>query len=180
MVDLSRDPLVNVVQRGIKEEIRLLLSHDKLRGALLLTLSGVDTMGYLVMDKSKEDVSRSDFITWADRYISFPCKEQVTGLELYGARCAALHNYGTESQLSREGRCRQILWMSKATPEVAYNPAINPGLVVVSIPALAEAFFAGVDRFLVDIYSDSDRAKRAEERFRKIMHALPGPGSKKV
>ena len=177
MADLSRDPIVNVVHGGIKRDIRLLLDQDALRGALLLTLAGIDTMGYLAMEDRQENPTRRSFVAWADRYVRFACAETITAMELYAARCAALHNYGTESSLSRTGKCRQILWMSEAQPEIRYNAMKQPGFVVVSIPALAQAFFDGIDRFLVDTYSDPKRKERAEARFKKIMHSLPGPGA---
>lgn len=178
MTDISRDPIINVVHRGVKQDIRTLLESGGLRGALLLMLSGIDTMAFLVMDDAKADVTRSDFIQWADRYMRFPCAEQVSGLELYAARCAALHAYGTESRLSREGCCRQIGWISEARREVVYAPQKHPDTVMVSIPALVRAFFAGIDTFLVDTFADPVKAARAEKRFKKLMYVLPGPARK--
>jgi len=177
MTDSSRDPIVNVVYEGIKGEIRLLLEHGRLRGALLLTLAGIDAMAFLGMAKEKAEVTRLDFIAWADHYIRFPCKEQVTGIELYGARCAALHAYGTESALSREGKCRQVGWTSEMKPEIRSMPEKYPNVVMASIPAFAEAFFSGVDQFLIDTYADSKRAEIANSRLKKLMHLLPGPGA---
>ena len=175
MTGISRDPIINVVHHGVKQDIRTLLESGGVRGALLLTLSGIDTMAFLVMDDAKSDVTRTDFIQWADRYIRFPCAEQVSGLELYAARCAALHAYGTESHLSRKGDCRQIGWMSEARPEVVYAPEKHPDMVMVSIPALGRAFFAGIDAFLVDTFANPVKAARAEKRFKKVMYVLLGP-----
>lgn len=169
----SPDPILNVVQKGIKGDIRALLEEERLRGALLLTLAGIDTMAFLGMEKGKTGVSRSDYVEWADQYIEFQCSNQVSGLELYAARCAALHNYSTESRLSREGDCREIGWMSESTPAVRYNSEVREDLVLVSIPALSNCFFEGVDAFLVDVYSDDQRAEIADERFQKIMHTRP-------
>jgi len=180
MTNFPRDSIVKAIHDGIKGDIRLLLENERLRGALLLTLSGIDTMAFLGMPESQDDVTKSDFVAWADTYIKFPCDEQITGLELYAARCAALHAYGTESRLSREGRCRQIIWMSEAKPDIIYRPDKHPGIVVVAIPSLAQAFFAGVDRFLVNMYSDPSRSKLADRRFNKIMHQLPGPGHETI
>jgi hypothetical protein len=174
--DLTRDPIVNVVHQGIKHDIRLLLKHGGVRGALLLTFCAVDAMAYLGMEDAKEDVTRQDFIAWVDRYVRFQCAEMITGLELYAARCAALHSYATEASLTREGRCRQIGWRTGARPEIIFDPK-HADLVVVSIPALAEACLKGIDQFLVDTYSGPERAQRADRRFRKMMYALPGPGN---
>lgn len=45
-------------------------------------------------------------------------------------------------------------YMSKSVPEVRFNPNVTSDLVLVSVPALAEAFFAGVDKFLVHVFAD--------------------------
>jgi hypothetical protein len=46
---LDRDPVVNVVHRGIKPDIRLLLDNGGYRGAILLTHAGMDTIAFLSM-----------------------------------------------------------------------------------------------------------------------------------
>jgi hypothetical protein len=43
----------------------------------------------------------------------------------------------------------------------------------ISIPALAEAFFEGVNKSLIDLFSDSEKAGVAEERLKELVHYLP-------
>ena len=130
-------------------------------------------MAYLDMPAGQEDVTRTDFVRWVERYIRFPCAEQLTGLELYGARCGMLHSYSVASNLSRQGKCRQIGYMGKSVPEVRSNPAVSTDLVLVSVPGLAQAFFDGVDTFLIALFSDTKKALIAGERLRKLVHHLP-------
>jgi len=173
MDDLSRDPIVNTVQNGIERAIRVALENNCLAAAVILILSGIDSMAYLDMPEDQKDVARSDFIRWADRYIKFPSKEQLAGIDLYGARCAALHQYGSASALSREGKCRMVGYMDASIPEVRYDPSVSNDFVLVSVPALAEAFFTGVDRFLIDLFSDAKKAPVAERRFNKMFQSIP-------
>ena len=112
-MDLSQDPVINAVHNGIKRGIRVALENDCLDSAVVLILSGIDAMVYITMPAGQDDVTRDDFVKWAEQYIKFPCSEQLTGLDLYGARCAMLHSYSTASKLSREGECRQVGYMSK-------------------------------------------------------------------
>ena len=84
-----------------------------------------------------------------------------------------LHNYSAFSRMSRQGECRNIGYMDQSVPEVRYNPNVSGSLVLVSVPALAEAFFRGVDQFLIDLFSDSEKAQVAEERFKKLVHMFP-------
>src|SRR5262249_10261579 len=139
------------------------------RGAVLLIYAGMDTMAYLGMPAEQQEVKRDDFIKWAENYIRFPCKEQLSGEELYAARCATLHTYGTESRMNRKEAIRQLCYMNASIPEIRSAPT-QPHLAIVSIPALAEAFFQGIDRFIVDLFTDSRRRPIAEARFQKIMH----------
>ncbi len=125
------------------------------------------------MSVNQQDVMRDDFIKWADRYIRFPCQEQLTGLDIYGARCAMLHNYGVVSGLSRKGQCRMVGYMGKSVPEVRYNSDVAKNLVLVSVVGLAEAFFRGIDKFLVDLFADGRKAEIAEERLNWFIQKFP-------
>jgi len=173
MIKLSRDPIINVVHNGIKQDIRVLLDNKRYRGVLILVYSGIDTMAFLGIPESQVEVKPSDFINWGDKYIEFSCDEQVTGEELYSARCGILHTYSPHSRSSRSGKCRIIGYMDKGVPEVRYNPQKSKDLVMVSIPALVNALFAGVDGFLIDLYSNSEKARIADARFRNLLHQLP-------
>ena len=173
MTDLSTDPLINAVHNGIKRGIRVALENDCLGSAVILILSGIDAMAYVGMPAGQEDVTRNDFITWVERYIKFSCSEQLSGWDLYGARCAMLHSYGTASDLSRKGKCRQIGYMDKSVPEIRFNPSVSMDLVLVSVPALADAFFSGIDQFLVDVFADKKKRPIADQRLQKLVQATP-------
>jgi hypothetical protein len=173
MTDLSTDPLINAVHNGIKRGIRVSIDNDCFGPAVILILSGIDAMAYISMPASQEDVTKNDFVRWADRYIKFPCSEQLSGWDLYGARCAMLHSYGAVSDLSRKGKCRQVGYMDKSVPEVCFNPSISKDLVLVSIPALADAFFSGIDKFLVDLFADEGKRPIAEQRLQKSVQIIP-------
>jgi hypothetical protein len=176
MADLTRDPIINVIHGGIKRPITLLLENNCCPAAVILIYSGMDTMAFLGMPKTQTEVARQDFIQWAERYIHFPCSEQLSGLDLYGARCSVLHAHSTYSKLSREGKCRMIGYVDYMVPEARFQRDISTELVILSIRGLATAFFAGVDLFLVHLFADKARAKPAEQRLRGILHTLPFEG----
>ena len=173
MTNLEQDPVINVITRGIRRDIDVLLAEKSLRGALVLLYSAIDTMAALAIPAGQISVTRTDFIAWADTYVRFPCQEQVTGKELYSARCAVLHTYSSDSDMTRAGACRRLGYMSKAVPEVAYNAKVDKDLVLVAVPGLRDAVFAGIDRFLVDAYADRTRAPLLEGRLKALLHELP-------
>jgi hypothetical protein len=65
-------------------------------------------MAFLDMPAQQQDVTSKDFVAWVDKYFRFPslpCEDQLTGLDLYGARFGVLHTYSIISNLSRNGKC---------------------------------------------------------------------------
>src|SRR5437016_9238596 len=103
--DLSLDPIINVIHKGIRRGIQVTFENGCLGSCLILIYAAMDAMASLERPANVKSVRREDFIAWADKYIRFPCKEQLTGIDLYGARCALIHQYGIESDLSRGGDC---------------------------------------------------------------------------
>jgi hypothetical protein len=170
MTDLHRDSVINVINNGIRRGIQVALDNDCFGSAVILIYAGIDAMTFLNMPGNQEDVERRDFIEWVDKYIKFPCKEQLTGKDLYGSRCGMLHNYSAFSRMSRNGECRNIGYMDNSVPEIRFNPEVSTSLVLVSIKALAKAFFEGLDKFLIDVFSKKEKADIVEERFKKIVH----------
>ena len=169
---MERDPITKAIYGGIKRGIQVAVENNCLGSAVILILSGIDSMAFLNIPVSQTDVTRIDFIEWADRYIKFPCNEKLTGSDLYGARCAMLHTYGVVSKMSRDGKCRIVGYMSETIPQIRYNPDVDKNLVLVSVPALAESFYKGIDKFLVDLFSNTDKAKVAEDRLKWFVQEI--------
>jgi hypothetical protein len=176
MNSIERDPIIHAIYGGIKRGIQVAIENGCFESAVILILSGIDSMAYLSMPSSQQDVKRDDFVKWAERYIKFPCKNQLTGLDLYGARCAMLHSFGVVSDLSRTGQCRKVGYMDKSTPEVRYDATIDKDFVLVSVTALAGAFYSGIDEFLVGLFADKKKAEVAEKRLKSFVqnHLVEG------
>lgn len=171
------DPIVNVIHNGIKEPIRLLVDHRHFAAAMKLVYSGIDTMAFLGMPANQDEVGAADFIAWCDDYLRLPGTEQLTGEEHYGARCGLLHTHSGVSRRSRQGRARMFQFVDEMDPPVRFEPSVTYELVVVSTRAMVGAFFAGVDRSLIAVFSDPERARAANERFANMFHQWQMPGS---
>ena len=176
MADFNKDPIINAIHQGIKGDIEFNHSGGRLRSTLLLVYSAIDTMAFLNMPDSQTDVTRKDFMAWTEEYLRFPGKAQISGPELYGARCGILHTYSEQSKMSRDQKCRMIMHVDK----LPGNPVRDAGdkkYIMVSIAGLKSALFTGIDTFLIDIFSSLQRAKVTENRLKKllIMHSeVPG------
>jgi hypothetical protein len=129
--------------------------------------------------QTQDNVTRKDFIAWASRYVRFPGREQLTGEDLYGARCAILHQHAAESDLSRQGKCRIVgYYVGDSVPPVIFKAKVDPTMVMVCVTGLVDAFFRGVDTFLVDLFADSKKARIAEQRLQSVTIELPSDSGK--
>ena len=147
---MTDDFVKAVIEGGIKRPIELVMNAGHYPAALVLTYSGMDTMAFLNMAAERSDVMRSDFITWAERYIQLP-GAGITARDLYGARCSVLHG-GAPSRLSRGAECRPVH---------------------VSVPDLVSAFFRGVDLFLAEIEKVPSQAAVVARRLGYLAAAMP-------
>ena len=174
MAKLEDDPIINAIHKGIKRDIEIALNNNCLRAAVMLIYAGMDAMAFLDMPEAQPEVKKKDFIFWAERYVHFPCEQQLTGSDLYGARCSMLHAYGAVSRTSKVGKCRLIGYMNRSVPEIRYSTAEHlRHVVLVSIPALKDAFFKGIDKFLIDAFSNRKKAKIVEKRLKTFIHQFP-------
>ena len=90
-MQFADDPLINSIYQGIKQGIQVTYNNECYGACLILIYCGIDAMSYLDMPTNRAEVHADDFIQWTEGYLSPNLKNsttQVTGKELYIARCA--------------------------------------------------------------------------------------------
>ena len=133
-------------------------------------------MSYLDMPQQQIEVDKKDFIRWAQNYLSPKLSNeitQITGEELYNARCALVHTYGLESRGTKGGSARIIGYMVGGNGPIQYNPRINKSLVMLPLEKLKEAFFKSIDEFLMKSYADLNKryvVQTRVETLAKVIH----------
>ena len=172
LTGLEADPWIGAVHNSIKADIDLLIGHRRWGGAVLLMYAAIDAMAYTTLPPDKKDVTGPDFIAWADRYVKFNAHDHPTGIDLYGARCATLHTYGNVSKISREGRGRLIGYVTDDDQPVRTHPS-HPDKIMVSIPALRDAIFAGIDAYGDEVSADPERWPMVEKRLLSFIRIIP-------
>jgi hypothetical protein len=65
--------------------------------------------------------------------------------------------------------------MDNSVPHVRYDVKKLPGFVLVDIIAMRDAFFKGMEQFLIDGFSDPARKHLMEQRLREMVMTLPAP-----
>ena len=170
-MDLSKDPVVNVIYQGIKEPIKLCMENSAQRAALQLMYAAIDSLAKLGMPEDQKKSTRSDYAQWCDNYLNFDSREKVKGIEWFAARSGLLHNYTAESELSSDGKARMIGYYSGEGPDIIYNQGESERLIMVRIEGLINVFYKGLDAFVVNLYKNISH-EVVEERFNKMFHLL--------
>jgi hypothetical protein len=102
-------------------------------------------------------------MAWADKYLlrgaSLPCSAS----DLYGARCGILHTLSAESNMSRKGIAREVVYvwgdakvdeLERASKELGHNNC------VVHVRDLINAFRAGLASYLQEVMQDNNRKQK--------------------
>jgi hypothetical protein len=142
--------------------------------ALVLVYSGIDVAGWLY---ASDPTTRTGprFTKWVTQYLLPAGPElEVSAQELYGARCGLLHNFSSESHLSRQGKVRQIqyTWGSKSAEtliEITKIVNMDKQHTVIKVEELIAAFRAGLSRFFEDAAADPQIGERLVMRSGKVI-----------
>jgi hypothetical protein len=170
------DSLINAIYQGIKRGIQVTYDNECYGACLILIYCGIDAMSYLDMPPSQEEVHANDFIQWAERYLSPNLKNQatqITGEELYSARCAVVHTYTVESRKTKSGSTRVIGYAVGGGQSIVWDAKVAPNLVLLRLEALRDAFFTAIDRFLTEGYADKQKQPILETRLRNLLNTIP-------
>jgi hypothetical protein len=171
--NLSRDPLINAVNNGIRRAIDVAIDNRCFGAGVILIFAGVDAMSNLNRPES-EDFSRpQDFRDWVMRYFRLNGETQVTPEEWWAARNAIVHTFGAYSRGHQTPVVRVLGWMVGSRPHVRYNPRAATDVVLVDILGMREAFFAGMERFLIDAFADAQRRPTMERRIGELVMEFP-------
>ena len=175
-MQFSSDLLINAIYQGIKRDIQVAYENECYRAVLILIYCGVDAMAYLDMPPNQAKLDKQNFIQWAERYLSPKLSNQtthITGDELYSARCAVVHTYGTESIKTKSGEVRRIGHIAGGNLPIAWAPEVNTDTVLLRLESLRDAFFTAIDEFLVESYADKQKQPILNIRLETLLNIIP-------
>nr|WP_319491787.1 hypothetical protein [uncultured Desulfobacter sp.] len=136
----------------------------------------IDTVANLNRPLDKIQVTRSDFIEWVDTYLDCHPKQKYKyrGKDVYAARCAFLHTYGSEAQLHTKDP-DIVKFTYHDGGKHAYDPNIDKTLVAIGIKSFVNDVLIAVKNFLEKCEQDLSLKKRVEKRLCNVLKTLPLP-----
>jgi hypothetical protein len=144
--------------------------------ALVLIYCGIDTLANLSRPAEKAESSRADFIAWCEKYMECQDRLEVSGVDLYGARCGVVHAYSSESSLSASGKARPIMYSWGSADTRAANAlveSVGRKEIFLKIEYMFEAFLQGLQAFANELDADPQQHALVEDRSRKLIIGQP-------
>lgn len=143
--------------RGMLKGIESCVRSQCLVSAVSLMYSTMDAISALTRDRGKAKTDRTVFLHWVGKYVPTNCLG-CTAADLYGARCGLLHTHSPESNMSREGHVKAVVykWRTGPEPDRAALPNVRRDAIVLCVEDLWEALQRGVGDFLADVEKSPD------------------------
>lgn len=145
MVDgyLNKPLFKKIFVDHICSDIRWAIDAKRELAAAQLLLAAIDTTSGLERPAKQEDTIRQQFIAWADKYLALQGEHYtLAGIDVYGSRRGFLHGYTSQARVVRNGEAKMLSYVDAIDPPVASER--EPGLVLVSLRHLFEAYMAGL------------------------------------
>ncbi|HVN49282.1 MAG TPA: hypothetical protein VMU30_10745 [Bacteroidota bacterium] len=155
--------------------IDLCFKNQFLLPGLTLLYSLIDIMAWLSRPSEQDDVTRSDFINWVNKYLLSVNNFNCTAQDLYGARCALIHSGTAESKLSRDGGARSIYYtIGNKDAQRLQNDVDSVGCnaVVIQVDVLFKTLINSIENFKNDIQNNLQLADIVNERSNKLFTYL--------
>jgi len=129
----------------------------------------IDTMASLAMPSDRTQATRRDFITWVDRYLKGHKDQpyQYRGKDVYAARCAFLHTYGSEAKLHSQDDDLRVFGYHDGGKH-AYDPKISR-LVIIGTASFPNDVIIAVESFLRDCMTDANLRGSVGSRLPKML-----------
>jgi hypothetical protein len=154
------EPLSQAIDACLKSDLRT--------PALILLYSAIEIAGFLDNEVPSAG-SRRVFENWVKKYL-LPVKSlYCSAVDIYAARCGVIHTFTPESDLSKDGRAREILYAWNRESEYVAHRYITKSKtqdsqVVVTFHDLYEGWKRGIEQFIGELTDDPQRRRRVLER----------------
>lgn len=164
---------------GLVSELKRCDKNGITTAAVAMAFICIDTFANLARPIDKSRVTRSDFIEWVIQFLKEHPDQpyKYRGKDVYAARCAFLHTYGSEAQLHEEDP-NLIKFAYHDGGMHAYNREIDPTLVIIGTKSFINDVVCAGRSFMEECNNDTLLRRRVEERLPHVLQSIPFPSTK--
>ena len=151
-------PLVQILG-----EIGKAWKADATVASLAMLYVALDTMALLACPVGQQSQTRGDFIAWVDRYLKADAASeyQYEGIDVYAARCAVLHSYGSVAALHSGKQPPRKFGYTDNGP---HRKDEVERFVLISVAVLIHDFSKAMESFIAEMQANSDLKQRVDSR----------------
>lgn len=159
---------------GLVREMKVVEQAGCSSAAIAMAFICIDTMARLSLPLGVPAQKSSDFIEWVNAYVKADPSQtyQYDGRDVYGARCAFLHAYGSASDYHAKSPDVKKFGYTDGGKHITDE---NSELVLIGLPAFVDDITRAVERFLQDARGNADLRARVESRIASVMGTFPIP-----
>lgn len=165
------------VIKGLIDEIKTCEKAGATTSAVAMAFVCMDAMAYLSLPADHETQGKAEFIAWVDAHLKGHEDQpyQYRGLDVYGARCAMLHAFGSESDFHLKNEDAKKFGYHDGSKH-AYDPAVDERLVIIGTASFLNDVVHAGSVFLEGCNADADLRARVEGRLPKVLATFPVSG----
>lgn len=158
---------------GLIAEVKRCQAAEATTAALAMAFICIDTMTFLSLPADRSTQGRADFIAWVDTYLKGHQDQpyQYRGLDVYGARCALLHAFGSETDYHQKNQDAKCFGYHDGGKHV-YDEAQDKHLVIIGTASFINDVIHAVSDFLEACKADSDLRDRVEARLPRVLQVF--------
>jgi hypothetical protein len=169
--DIALQPYFQAI-RQLKDSIEDCVSKGRVLSCLTLLYSAIDIFASLERQPNKG--TRGSFVRWVDTYMLPNSALQFSSIDLYAARCGIVHAFSAESDLSRSGKARKIVyaWGTASAESLRHaGQSLGRNEVSVHVRDLIDGFGLAIVKYIDDVV---DHPLQHERFFQSVGHWLVG------
>ncbi len=159
---------------GLVSELKSCDSNGIVMASVAMAFICIDTLANLSRPSGKKKVTRKDFKEWVDTHLKGHPDQpyQYRGKDVYAARCAMLHTYGSEASLHEEDP-DTIKFGYHDGGKHNYDPNIDQNLVLIGVKSFVNDVVYAIESFLKECKTDDSLRQRVGERLPKVLQVFP-------
>lgn len=161
---------------GLVSEMKRCDESGLTTASLAMAFICIDSLANLSKPAGKQRVTRDDFKKWVERHLKGHPEQsyQYRGKDVYAARCAFLHTYGSEAEL-HEKDSDTLKYGYHDGGKHIFNPKVVPGLVLIGTRSFIDDVVQAVESFREHCKTDASLRNLVEERLRHVLLTQPYP-----
>ena len=157
-------------------EIKKCEKADATTAGIAMAYVCIDTMAFLSLAEGRMSQSTADFIAWVDAYLKGHSDQpyQYRGLDVYGARCAVLHAFGSEVDFHEKNPDAKKFGYHDGGKHM-YDPSIDERMVLIGTVSFLNDVVIAVHSFVETCKADANLRQRVSAKLPRILALFPVP-----